>query len=381
MMLGEEPKNQERARFCEPDQVACAADGVSASPNAAEAAELAISLAPGLFKGNTMERLGMFCDLLETLRQECQQNEVSIPESVPEAMRPMLQRVIQEKRVYSYQTTLVTTQFTCDEQDVTTRTVKCGDSAFLAFSPKSGPLSTFVKPKWGNHKNGDHRHYTGLLSHGVRFGPGDEILVRVEGCLSQYDSLAKRTGIQEKHRPNWLVCIPVHASDTRASSAIHKTEHTLLLGPSDRLLVPKYLWGRLLESKGEQYRVLRYASSIRSVYSGGTNTSTGRFGRGTSTTTVLPDHFHCGHFDYLEDRFPLRTNFVLCSDGFYSCFAEADELWAWLQDHAKALLDLEERKSLLKRLHHRLDDTEGDDDISFVWVYPKPCEAAKETDQ
>ena len=380
MMLGEEAKNQDRVRWSGPDQTACLGDGVTSSPHADKAAELAVSLAPGLFKGNTKERLSMLCDLLTTRRQESLQEDITIPEHIPKAMRSMLQKAIQSKMEYSHQTTLVAAQFTCDKHGVNTRTVKCGDSGFFAFSPESGLLFSSVRSKWINCRANAPHHRPGLASQGIQFGPGDDILVTVEGCLSQYKSLAKRTDLKEIYRPNWLVCRPVEVSHNPDSSTRQAVEsRTLFLSANDRLLVPRYLWGQQLESKGKQYRLLRYASAIKPVVLDGVSDFRGRFDQSTSATQVLPDHFQGGHFDYVKDRFPPGTHFVLCSDGFYNSFCDAGELWTWLKDHAKTLLDENERQPLLEQLHRRLDRTAGDDDISFVWVYPKSTEITQET--
>lgn len=379
MMLGDEPKNQDRARWYEPDQIAVDADGVTTSPDSDKAAELAINLGPGLFRGNAKERVGMLCDTLMTHRHESQKKDVSIPEDVPKAMRPMLQKAIQAKMEHSYQTTLVASQFTCDGQGVDARILSCGDSGFFAFSPESGLLFSSVRSKWINCRAKDTSHQIGLVSHGIRFGPGDEIVVKIEGRLSRYRSLAKRTNLKEQFRQNWLVCKPMEVSQISSSATCQATEfRTLFLGTNDRLLIPRYLWGREWESKGEQYRLLRYASAIKLFASDGMSDFRGRFGRSSSATRVLPDHFLGGHFDFVKDRFPLGTHFVLCSDGFYSGFHDAEELWTWLQDHAKSLLHENERQPLLKSLHKKLDEKEGDDDISFVWVYPKPSGVTQE---
>jgi hypothetical protein len=70
LVHGEDKKDQDRARFFEPGQSACLCDGVTSSPDSAQAAELVTSFAPTLFQGNVAERLGVLCDLLMALRQE-----------------------------------------------------------------------------------------------------------------------------------------------------------------------------------------------------------------------------------------------------------------------------------------------------------------------
>jgi len=382
MMYGEEPKNQDRARWSGPDQTACVGDGVTTSPQAEKAAELAVSFGPGIFKGNTKERMSMLNDLLITQRREYMQQGVKIPTHIPKSMHTMLQQAIESKMEDSYQTTLIAAQFTCDTHGVNARVVSCGDSGILAISPESGLLFSSVRSKWINCKANAPHQGTVLVPNGMRFGPGDEILVKIEGCLSQYKSLARRTDLKEQFRPNWLVCRPVEVSHNQGSSTRHAIEsRTLFLGANDRLLVPKYLWGQQLVSQEERFQLLRYSSAIKPIVCDEVNDFRGRFDRSTSATKVLPDHFLGGHFDYVKDRFPLGTEFILCSDGLYSSFYDAGELWTWLKDHAKSLLDENERQPLLKQLHHRLDATVGDDDISFVWVYPKANQATEETNE
>ncbi|MEN6335160.1 MAG: hypothetical protein ABFE01_12945, partial [Phycisphaerales bacterium] len=100
-----------------------------------------------------------------------------------------------------------------------------------------------------------------------------------------------------------------------------------------------------------------------------------------SVTAVFPDHFYSGHYDYVQDRFPPRTHFVLGSDGFYNAFATTSELWVWLQENNGALADAHERESRLAELHRRLHETTGDDDLSFVWVRPPSSTVARANEE
>ncbi len=364
MKHGEEQKNQDRARWCGPDQVACVADGVTTSPNAALAAELAVSLAPGLFKGDTTERLRMLCDLLLSARHEYRHGTVSFPKHLPASMHPLLAQAVESKMAISHQTTLAALQVRCDQDNVYTRMVRCGDSGVFAFSRENGLLFSSLCSAQSRGLPQD------LV--GSPFGPGDEILVKVEGCLSQFRALAHRTDLPDPLRRNWLVCKPVEVSSPpRSPGRCPSGPQPLIIRPNDRLLVPKYLWGRSFESQGESFRLLRYASAIKSVWQA-TADSKEQFGRGGPTTAVLPDHFEHGYCDYTEDRFPRQTHLVLCSDGFYSSFTDARQMWHWLLENHTVLQDDNEQKgSLLEALHQKLDRIIGDDDISFVWVSPK----------
>lgn len=73
----------------------------------------------------------------------------------------------------------------------------------------------------------------------------------------------------------------------------------------------------------------------------------------------------------MQDRFALDTHFVLTSDGFYGCFENPADLWSWLIRHREGLQDPPERQELLDALHHTLQEGHSDDDISFVWVFPR----------
>ena len=91
------------------------------------------------------------------------------------------------------------------------------------------------------------------------------------------------------------------------------------------------------------------------------------FHHGSPITQVLPDHEHA--LTTVEQRFSLPLHVVLCSDGFYDAFPNPSALFRWLLlncdsfDHPDAELRFAE-------LHERLDRTRGDDDMSFVWIYP-----------
>jgi len=66
----------------------------------------------------------------------------------------------------------------------------------------------------------------------------------------------------------------------------------------------------------------------------------------------------------------MDTNYVLASDGFYTCFPDPSSLWAWLCENETALADPEHQSALLQELHDQLNAKCGDDDISFIWVRP-----------
>jgi hypothetical protein len=364
MMFGEEQKDQDRARFFGPGLVGCVCDGVTSSPRSEKAAELVTSLAPTLFGGSLRERLGMVCDLLTVHRQEFQAAHVAAPQDVPEAMRTMIEEIFREKQAISFQTTMVATRIRPNRGQVVVDVLRCGDSALLVYSADGELLSSSLAPPVGR---GEGR-YDRFHSRRFRFGSGDQILVRVEGSLGAYESRAANSGISDRYAENWIVCTPVDACHKAKASPSRSP--ALVLGPDDRLLVPRYLYGQALESQGQEYRCLDYSSTIRIWPTSPPGVWTDGIEHRGSVTAVLPDHFYSGHYDCYEDRFPGGTHFVLCSDGFYSAFATASEMWAWLQENKDVLAKVQEREPKLTELHHRLHEKGGDDDMSFVWMSP-----------
>ncbi len=375
MRLGDDQKNQDRARWSGPGQVADVCDGVTSSPNASEAATLVASLIPAVFQGDVHERLNMLSDTLTLLRHEHQDAPVVFAEGTPPPMQELMAKVVREKRATGFQTTLVAAKLTTDDKMVMAHVLRCGDSAFFAFTSDGELLtSSLAYPSsWcGPDGSADRAAACFPNTKTIRFGPGDQILVRVEGRLSQYARLQELAGIKTQYACNWLVCTPVDGcpDDEDHGEATPADLKTLLLTTADRLLVPDYLWGKTLSCAGQQYRILWYSSTARPIYSLLAPVSMNTIVKHGSATRVLPDHFYSGGFDSFEDRFRLQTHFLLCSDGFYSGFSTWGQLWAWLHSHATVLHHEGERAAVLEQLHADLNAKSGDDDMSFVWVYP-----------
>jgi len=382
MVQGEERKDQDRARWFGPGQTACICDGVSSSPNAVKAAELATSFAPVLFDGNVRDNIRLLCGLFMSLRQECQESmEINMPEGTPESMRPILQKVAQNKKAFSFQTTLIAAQFSADDKTVLTQIVKCGDSAIFAFSPEGELLtSSLTLTSQCNSKSSNSVHQTSSQSvKRIHFGPGHEILVRVGGPLSEYNGLAPEAGINPEHARNWIVCSPIDSCQDKTANVQNLLEeHSLVLQLDNRLIIPKYLYGKHLTCEGHQYRVLRYSSAIKHVPRSGYPPLRANLGDAGSTTLVLPDHFYTGDLECYRDTFPLQTHFLLCSDGFYRAFPDWSELYMWLKSNSAALAHVDSRQMAVEQIHERLRATKGDDDISFIWVVPKDSQTEGE---
>jgi hypothetical protein len=365
MMYGDDQKDQDRARFVAPGLVGIVCDGVTSSPHSQAAAQLVTSFAPILFQGNVRQRLRTICDLLKACREEFQMTRLTMPDDIPEAMRAMLRAVLREKRATSYQTTVVAVRLRPSESGVGVDILLCGDSALLAFS-NDGELLYSSLARGAEHER--ERHHI-FISDGWRFGPGDQLLVRVEGPLNNHEGLVARSGISEQHLANWLVCTPVDASSDGKKDGSRRSD-ALVVTRQDRLLVPRYLYGWQLTSEDQKYRCLDYSSTIRIVTAAPQVILADGFEHRRSATMVLPDHFYCGHYDYIEDRFPCGTHFVACSDGFYSTIASASQMWAWLHENREVLASVQEREPKLRDLHQKLHEKGGDDDMSFVWMYP-----------
>ena len=364
MMFGEESKDQDRARWYEPGLVGCVCDGVTSSPRAAQAAEWVTSFAPILFDGDVRARLRTICKLLTAHRREFERTDLAMPHEMPESMRLMLQAALRDKQGQSFQTTLVALRLRPGQLDVGVDILRCGDSAYMAFSGDGELLhSSFALPQENNHHG-----CRALVSLGWRFGPGDQILVRVEGLLDHHKRAAVNAGMDERYFRNWLICTPVDGCREKSSDI--PRSRPLVVGPRDRLLVPRYLYGHQLESQGREYRCLDYSSAIRILPTTPPIVRADGIEHRGSVTAVLPDHGCSGCYDYVEDRFPLGTHFVPCTDGFYSAFATTSEVWAWLQENRQVLANAQEREPKLTELHHRLRERGGDDDLSFVWMYP-----------
>lgn len=372
----DEEKNQDRARFFGPGQVACLCDGVTTSPHAEKAAEIITSLAPALFQGNTCERLRMACDQLMNERAQFRGIRPSLAKDMPEGMQAMVIQALRQNQANSFQTTMVAVRVRADTTRVTVDLLRCGDSAFFAFSDDGELLKSSLSQPSGCQN--DHR----ILSHSHRrmFGPGRQILVRVEGSLSDHQDLAHNSGIDAKYLRNWLVCTPIDVGPDSEKNRPADAQG-LMITAETRLLVPRYLHGHQLESKGREYRGLDYSSTIRILPNSPPTVPADSVERHGSATAVLPDHVYGGHFESVEDQFPVDTQFVLCSDGVYGAFATTSELWTWIQANRNALHAGQELSSLFTELHERLRERSGDDDMSLVWMYPAPATSGEAASQ
>ena len=360
-------KNQDRATWHPPRQVACVGDGVTSSPFSDKAAEDVTTFSPALFFGNIEQRLGFVCDLLYSRRDEKLAMGVQIPAGTSDAMSELLQEAAHEKIKSSFQTTMVAAQFEPRADSIKASVVRCGDSMFVAFGPKSQPLwcspPSFGPAESAPKQDGDRWQSTAEFA----FGPGDEVLITVDSDLAQDPPLARRMQIAPEHRGGFYVCRVLEKCPPTAGRTAADPVAAWVLRYGDRIVVPKYLVGRVTKAGGCSCTVVRYSRMIRNARGSAVPP---RLCRGGATTAVLPDHFPSGQWSYFDDVFPRDSEFVVCSDGFSDCFEDICEMASWLKEHRRAILDPNKRTPLLTELHGQLRLRSHDDDISFVWIFP-----------
>jgi hypothetical protein len=148
MISDGEAKDQDRAQWHAPSQSACICDGVTTSPYSARAAEYVTAFIPSVFSSNPVMRLEMLADILMQYRLEtCLEQPVISKEKYSENMQKILIDVIRQNNTTSYQTTLIAAKFGTNDNGVIADIIKCGDSAFFAFSDKGLLLSSSLQFK------------------------------------------------------------------------------------------------------------------------------------------------------------------------------------------------------------------------------------------
>ena len=368
LACGGDDKNQDRARWSPYARVASVCDGVTSSPRSSEAADLVTDLAPMLFKGDVRERLGGICDLLYMRRLQVRDEPVVLSPATPPCMHEMLLDVTRERMKIALQTTLVAAAFTATDNGTVGDVVRCGDSAFFAFSPSGELLAS--SPAWAPTPAAVDACACSS-SRGIRFGPGDKILVKVLGRASSRELAPQASQIRAKYRKRWLVCTPLDGCTECDPTAQQGTElPTFWLTADGRLLVPEYLIGGAPRKCGEQYESVLYSSSIRLASNTQPAASAISFTGSGAVTEVLPDHYISDRWVHRQEHFPSDAQFLLASDGFYGAFDGPRQLWNWLAANKSALAQDKERSDLMLQLHERLQSKSGDDDMSFVWIFP-----------
>jgi hypothetical protein len=307
------------------------------------------------------ERLRTLADILFICRLEAQQSRIAIPTSVPSGMRSALIDAARQTLANSFQTTLVAAALIPTDDAVLIEIVRCGDCACLVFGPAGNLLMS--SPTFGSTEAPDARELRDGQS--MRFGPGDELLVKVIERVSPCSQPVQESPTDHVAATNLLVCQPLDQVEKSISNG-ETDGHCGWLTPKDRLLVPRHLIGAAYEREPGGYCRLRYSRIVRRISNASTAAT---FAGKGNVTAVLPDHIKSGQWTHLRETVPNNAHVVLCSDGFYTAFADPAELWRWLMSNA-AVLDPNNAASGLHELHDRLAAREGDDDMSVVWIRP-----------
>ena len=380
MYDGEEKKDQDRAVWFESSQTACVCDGVTSSPYSAEAAELVSQFSRFMFSDDVEGSARTISGLLNSLRAEKLRSGINLPDDVPATMQGMLLEAARRRLKQSHQTTAVAAQFAFQNGAVRAKLFICGDSMFLGFD-SAGQLLTSFPPDLKRpassavksicNPSGARR----LIESG--FAAGDEILAKVLGKLTKYPLAAERLRIGAEHRTKWIVCRVLDKCGNGTDKEDLKEKQILTLSYGERIVVPRYLVGSPLGVGSSCYVSFPCSRMIRTARSRVKAVNLNKHG---AVTAVLPDHFYTGDWTYSQDRFPPDAQFILATDGFYGCFKDPSELWSWLQGNKHEIQSPEKRVSLLEGLHKKLRQRSGDDDISFVWVFPRlPGECPSQT--
>lgn len=363
-IFGGETKNQDRILWDPQNNTATVCDGTTSSPFAEKAASAISRYASSILNNDVKKILGAACDLLVAQRNTAIKNGVKISGNMPQSVRAFVEEAAKENLKKSFQTTLICTAFERQRRNILTKMLSCGDSGFFAFSPDGQLLLSnlsHIDEKLANN-HGNH-------SRQIHFGPGTELLAKIVGPLSRFPILTEHTGIAKMD--NWVLCSALCLCDNSepVPDVLPKTE--FVLQQNELLIVPRYLLSVPKDPIYKAFRLLYYSRYIRRLSSPVKELPDVNFDAQGNTTAVLPDHFYTGQWEYIEERFDIDTNFLLCSDGFYHAFSNTKEMQEWLMSNELNLTNHQTKKLLLNRLHHKLNKKSGDDDISFIWIRPK----------
>jgi len=359
--FGGETKNQDRAVFDRPSFTACICDGVTSSPCSGQAASMVSRYCPLLFNADMEKNLEMISNLLVAHRNHIVKTGVKADRSVPDALKDLVQESARERLKNSFQTTLVTVGFEFHPTYISAKTISCGDSGFFAISPTGELMATNLADMQENPQQYQNQP--------IAFGPGSELLTQIMGKLSGFPDLVKKTSVGNPD--NMFVCRTIILCNTSQNLTESGKANAMPLYPNELLLVPKYLVSISKDSQYRNFCRLLYSRFIRRVSSPITPQKDFTLDLRGNITAVLPDHYYTGRWQSLEERYPLDTHFLLCSDGFYRVFPNLSEIWNWLKTNQANLSDKIQKEKLLTSLHCQLNQKNGDDDISFIWITPK----------
>lgn len=362
--FGGETKNQDRIMFDSQTYTAGVCDGTTSSPYAEQAASIVARCSPLLIHNDAGKNLKTISDLLIVHRNAAIKKGIKLSENISESMRTIMEETAKEKLKRSFQTTLVCAGFERQGKSILAKILCCGDSGFFAFSPDGKLLLSNLSMKEEELADSRASQYGQ-----INFSAGTELLTKVIGPLSKFPLLAEHAAIPSLD--NWVLCRALCLCENGEPlvSAVNGTK--LVLQQNELLIAPKYFFSAPKDPLYKEFRRLFYSRFIQRLSSPAKAPSEVNFDMRGSVTAVLPDHCYTGQWDYFEERFEPETHFFLCSDGFYHVFSNASEMCEWLTINKTDLTVRQKKISLLNELHRKLSDKCGDDDISFIWIYPK----------
>ncbi len=351
-ILGGETKNQDRADYVSPTLSACVCDGVTSSPYADRAAELGVLFSLVLFNHQPEHSLNDLVQILNHHRQMAMAKGIQIPDSAGTATG-MYQDILQQKLQSSFQTTLAAVQCRPQTNHLQAKMIWCGDSGIFIYSAAGDLLfSNFSCSNWAP----DHA-FIAPSPYRVIYDPDHPILTRTLGPLDQFPELVKGNRIKKGH-----LC-QVISNPTNALPA-HPQFPSLNAG--DLLAVPDHLFSRLKDPDYRDLGTVIYSRQIHPVHTLSAFKPVELIRPG-NFTAVLPDDFNRGRWSFIEEQVPLDVSILLCSDGFYHSQKTPEAMWSFLNDYHQAT----DRTDLERRLHLNLQETVGDDDITFIWIHPR----------
>lgn len=372
-LTGEE-KNQDRAGWHASARTATVCDGTSSSPHAELAAEAGVEFGPALFFNNPSSRddvfgrLAVLCDILVAKRLARRQAVIDRRNDHADPMQRMLQQVVEQKLTQGFQTTLAAIQLLPIGSMTQVTGVTCGDASIAAFEADGVPLLSSLDGLFAGENKAPISDIYGRRA--FYFGPGAELLVKVRGRANSNEALQRAARIRPSSANRWLVAEPLdqHAPNMfHADLALH--EHHLI-ARGDRLMIPTYLTGLARASHADTYLQVPYSQCIRIVRA--KSPAIAPVPDRTNVTCVLPDHRGEKYWTYFQENLPAEAQVVVASDGFTNSFSSSGDAWRWLKQNESALASPEKRVGVLQELHAQLHGQRGDDDISFVWVRPRP---------
>lgn len=363
-IFGGEIKNQDRILYDPQTCTAAVCDGTTSSPYAEKAASIVSRCTPLILNKKVEKNLETVCDLLIAHRDLAIRKGVKSSDSIPESMREIVEEAAKANLSKSFQTTLVCAGFNYRGSHILVKVLNCGDSGFFAFSSDGQVLlSNLSNIDEKLSDSGDNGHYK------ICFSQGTELLTKIIGPLSEFPELAENK--RNINPENWMVCSALCLCKKSDSLSEPANKSAFWLKQNELLLAPKHLLSIPKDATYKEFRRLFYSRFIRRTSSSVKPSADIQFDTQGNTTAVLPDHYYTGQWEYFEERFALDTHFLICSDGFYRAFSNAGKIWDWLNTNEKDLKNRRQKKLLLNQLHQQLDQTCGDDDISFIWIKPE----------